>query len=600
MKIITSFLIILLSVLSVYASPLPQEKSSAITQQELQTHIKYLTSDELEGRGSGTPGNVLAAKYIENEFKSYGLEPKGTDGFQQPFDFISTVKIGEGNSLSVKVKGSPIDLKLDDGFRPLGFTVDTSITAPLAFVGYGISADSLKYDDYAGIDITGKIAVMMRYSPLGNKDTLFTKYTALRMKAMTARNKGAVAVIIIQGPIDDPESRLIKFSFDRGMGSSGIAALTMTWNAFDSIMHLNGKDFKTIQETINKNQQPQSFDLPEVTATFQTQTDRVNAKTLNVVGYLEGSDSDLKNQVVAIGAHFDHLGMGGEGSLKPDTVAIHHGADDNGSGTAGLLELAQYCAAHKSEYKRSILFISFSGEELGTLGSMYYVNNPTIPLDNIVTMFNMDMIGRMKDSLLDVEGMGTSPGFEKLVKDESTDPSMKITLKPDGYGPSDHAEFYGKGIPVMFFFTGNHKDYHTPSDTWDKINYEGEQKVVTLVASLTKDIANLAEKPAFTKAASSAMGGGDRPGSRVSMGIVPDYASDVVGLKISGTRKDGPAEKAGIKEGDVLIKFGKKDIKNIYDYMYVLGEYKSGDQVNIIVKRGTEELTLPVTLSERK
>ncbi|MBI5214647.1 MAG: M28 family peptidase [Ignavibacteriae bacterium] len=594
-----AIIILLFFTLSAFSQDDAGINSSNITVQELQALVKFLTSDELEGRGSGTKGNEIAAKFIESEFKSYGLQPKGTNGYFQEFDFISTVKIGDDNSLSMKVKSLALDFKLNEHFRPLGLTIDTSISASLVFVGYGISAESLKYDDYAGVDVNGKIVVMMRYSPNGNKDTVFNKYTPIRMKAMTARNKGAIGMILINGPVDEPEGKLVAFNFDRGFGTSGIAAQTMKWQAFDSVLHFVGRDFKSIQEQINAMKQPQSFELADVMATMHTQTIKVHAKTSNIIGYLEGGDPKLKEEIVIVGAHMDHLGMGGEGSMKPDTVAIHHGADDNASGTSGLLELAEYCATHKNDFKRSLLFLSFSGEELGTLGSTYFVNNPTISLENAIAMLNMDMIGRMKESTLVVEGMGTSPNFENLVKSSNDDPSIKLTLKPDGYGPSDHAPFYSKNLPVMFFFTGTHREYHTPADTWEKIQYEGEQKIVSLISKITKEIANLNEKPAFTKAASSPMGG-DRPGARVSLGIIPDYASEIAGLRIGGTRKDSPAEKAGLKEGDVIIKFGTKDIKNIYDYMYVLGEYKPGDEVDVVVKRGTEDITVKAKLEDRK
>lgn len=296
----------------------------------------------------------------------------------------------------------------------------------------------------------------------------------------------------------------------------------------------------------------------------------------------------------------DHLGMGGKGSLSPDTVAVHHGADDNASGTAGLLEVAQYLASQKSHLRRSVLFASFSGEELGLLGSDYYVKHPEYPLDHTDAMLNMDMIGRLTDSQLVVEGMGTSPQWQELVSKHNSD-SLHLKFKPDGFGPSDHSSFYAKDIPVMFFFTNLHADYHRPSDTWDKINYTGEQKVASLVSRIALDVANQDTKPAFTKAAASSMApAGDRQGVRVSLGVVPDYAEDVVGMKISGTRPGSAAEKAGLKGGDIIISFGGKSIKNIYDFTYLLSDYKPGDEVAIVVKRGSEEVTLKATLEARK
>ncbi|MBI4811328.1 MAG: M28 family peptidase [Ignavibacteriales bacterium] len=334
----------------------------------------------------------------------------------------------------------------------------------------------------------------------------------------------------------------------------------------------------------------------------RTEIEKITARSANVVGLIPGTDSSLNKEYLIIGAHFDHIGMGGEGSgsLKPDTLAPHHGADDNASGTAGLLELAQYFSAQRHMLKRSLLFIAFTGEELGVLGSDYYVKHPFMTLDKTIAMINMDMIGRMKDSILVVEGMGTSPKFEEIVKRHNID-SLTLRLKPDGFGPSDQASFYKKDIPVIFFFTNLHSDYHKPSDTWDKINYSGEDKVVRLAARVISDLARDDQRPVFTKAASTPMGmGGDRQGARVSLGIIPDFAGDTPGMKISGTRPGSPAEKAGLKADDIIIKFGGKEVKNIYDFTYLLGQFKPGDEVEISVKRGSEEITLKATLAAKQ
>lgn len=292
--------------------------------------------------------------------------------------------------------------------------------------------------------------------------------------------------------------------------------------------------------------------------------------------------------------------MGGQGSLVPDTVAIHPGADDNGSGTAGLLELAEYFSAHRQELKRTIVFTSFTGEEEGLLGSAFYVNHPLFPLDSTVAMINMDMIGRLRDSSLLIDGMGTSPGWEKIVRDENRDSLFHLKLRPDGVGPSDHSSFYLKNIPIMFFFTNIHGDYHRPTDTWDKINYVGEQAIVQYVARIAFDLINLPSRPQFTKAATTAMSGDERMEVRVSLGIVPDFAEDAPGLKITGTRPNSAAEKAGLKAGDIIVKFGADDVKNIYDFTHDLGKYKPGDRVTIIVKRNGADVTLEATLEARK
>ena len=603
MKIITTFIACMLIV---SCAPKTQENISRdITAIDIQNHIKYLASPELEGRRSGEPGNRKAAEYIADKFKSYGLLPLGENGsYFQPFDFVSTVKMGKNNSLVASVEKSgakvsiPFELKKD--YQPLAFSIDTSFTAPVVFAGYGITNDSAKYDDYAGLNVKNKIVVVLRYSPYGaNDSTSFYKSSSYRVKAFVAREKGAIGMIMVIGPVDDPEAKLVPFVFDRGFGTSGIAAGTMTAPSFDSLLHLAGKDLRTLQEGINASKQPNSFELPNVSLALQTELERVHAQTSNIVGYLPGNDPVLKDDVVVLGAHMDHLGYGGpgSGSLKPDTVAIHPGADDNASGTAGLLETAKYFSGQRALLRRSMAFLSFSGEELGVLGSDYYVKHPLMPLGKTTAMLNMDMIGRMKDSVLVVEGMGTAPQWEPIVKKENADSALKLKLKPDGYGPSDHASFYGKDLPVMFFFTNLHDDYHRPSDTWDKINYPGEKLVLDYVVRVAMDVDTMSANPTFTKVAMAAPA--DRREVRVSLGVVPDYAEDIVGLKITGTRAGSAAEQAGLKGGDIIIKFGESDVKNIYDFTYLLGKYKPGDVVKIVVKRGTEEVTVSATLKGR-
>jgi hypothetical protein len=585
------------------ASQPPKPDTTEITAPELQSHIQFLTSNRLAGRGSGTEGNRLAAEYIASEFQRYGLQPAGDNGtYFQEFRFTSGIEAGPHNAFSASAGGKEYRFAQDRDVRPLSFTTDTSITTGVVFAGYGITDTSLKYDDYAGIDVKGKIVFMLRYTPDGKKtESKFYNLASVRTKAFNAREHGATGLVMVTGPLDDEKPTLTPLTYDRGMGTSGIAAISMTWTACDSIFRLAGKSLRSTQEQINASKQPQSFDLAGVTASLQTDIKKLQSSSRNILAKLAPGAPSPADEMLVVGAHMDHLGMGGpgSGSLKPDTSAIHPGADDNASGTAGLLEMAQYLAAHRASLRRGVLFASFSGEEIGLLGSDYYVKHPTYPLASTVGMINMDMIGRMKDSVLVVEGIGTSPGFDSLVRKENTDPSILLKLKQDGYGPSDHASFYSKDMPVLFFFTNLHDDYHRPSDTWDKINYRDEQKVVALAARIAVDIASAPERPAFTKVAGSAAGG-ERRDVRVSLGVVPDYAEDIAGMKISGTRAGSAAEKAGLKGGDIIIKFGKKEIKNIYDFTAVLGEYKPGDEVVIVVKRGTEEVSLTAVLQGRQ
>jgi hypothetical protein len=584
-----------------------QTSTPEITAGELTTHVKYLASDELGGRGSGTPGNEKAAAYVAGLLKSWGIAPAGDNGgYNQSFDFVSSVRLGGNNSLSFSggtLPGGTMVLAADKDFRPFGFTSNTTVTAPLVFAGYGITSPDNTYDDYASIDVNGKIVVVLRYSPDGaDPHSELNRVSSFRNKARTARDKGALGVIIVTGPNDDQDDDLVKLAFDQAFASSGIPVVCAKRSALGQLFSSKGWSFKALQDTIKATRKPIDFPFEGVTATLTTEVLKVNAKTANVIGVLPGMDPVLKGQYVVIGAHLDHLGMGGpgSGSLMPDTVAIHHGADDNASGTAGLLELAQALAANRSTLKRSLIIIFFSGEELGTLGSAHYVNAPTVPLASTAAMVNMDMIGRLEGRTLTVYGTGTSPAWNSLLEKYNRDSAFILKMVPDGFGPSDHAQFYGKDIPVLFFFTGTHNDYHKPADTWDKINYAGEEKVVRYVYDIVKDI-DAADRPLFTKAGASApSGGGDTRGFKVTLGVVPDYTEGSEGMKIGGIRPGGAAEKAGMKSGDVIVKMAGKKIMNIYDYMGMLGELKAGDRIEVVVMRDGKPVTVNAEMEKRK
>lgn len=576
-----------------------QESSPEIAIPDIRRHVQFLASDSLRGRKTGERGNEIAAGYIAAEMKRVGLEPLGDNTtYFQHFSFLASINPGRDNSLYVSVGSREMEFALDKEMRPLSFSVDTLVTGPLVFAGYGITDTSAQYDDYAGIDVRGKIVIVLRYSPDSSSTGRFAKSASVRMKAKVAREHGAAGLIIVTGPRDETASKLPPVTIDRGMGDAGIAAMALTSGAVDSIFHLLGKNLRDVQEHIIVSGKPQSFELAGTRATMRTSVEKVRGMSANVLGLLRGNDPILGQEVVILGAHMDHLGMGGEGSLNPDTSAIHHGADDNASGTAGLLEAAEYFASHKDQLKRSILFIAFSGEEQGLLGSDYYVKHPAIPLEKTVAMLNMDMIGRMKDSALVVEGIGTSSGFESLLTSSATNTPIRLRLKPDGFGPSDHTSFYVQKIPVLFFFTNLHDDYHRPSDVWTKINFEGEAAIVRLVTEVVRKIANAETRPDYTQVASSPQS--ERREVRVSLGVIPDYAEDVVGLQISGTRPGSAAEQAGLLAKDIIVRFGGREIRNIYDFTNLLGEYKPGDSVEIVVRRGEEERTLTAVLKGRQ
>jgi aminopeptidase YwaD len=587
-----------------------QVPTSEITAGELREYVKYLASDALEGRASGSQGNTDAAIYIAADLKLWGLKPAGDNGtFFQPFEFVSAVKAGEQNVCTVMNDGLPGGKKefvVNTDFRPLGFSATGQADAGLVFVGYGISASDKSYDDYAGVDVKDKIVLILRYAPDGSSpQSEFQRYTALRNKARVAREKGAAAMILVTGPADEADDTLIKLAIDQGAGSSGLPAITMKRDQADVMLSGSGWTVKSLQDTIRKARSPRSFAVAGTSLHLSTEITRVMSQTSNIIGYLEGNDPVLKDEVLVLGAHMDHLGKGGpgSGSMVPDTVAIHNGADDNASGTAALLELAQAFAARPKQIKRTIIFVFFSGEELGTLGSGYYVSQPFFPLKQTVAMLNMDMVGRLRDRALTIGGSGTSSTWGSLLGRENADSSFLLTLNPDGFGPSDHASFYGKDIPVLFFFTNVHDDYHKPGDDWDKLNYVGEEKITKMIYRIAEDIDTMAVRPPFTRVqvASSGRGNatGDSRGFSVTLGIVPDVGESTTGMKISGVRPNGAAEKAGLKSGDIITSIGGHKVMNVYDYMGVLGELKAGQEVEVVVLRDGKEMKAMATMQKR-
>jgi len=580
------------------------KRNPQVTAQELQAHVKYLASDALEGRRTGTAGAEKAADYVASEFKTYSLLPFGdAKTYFQKYEFVAGIKLGVQNSFSATIGGKKQEFKLDTDFRPLGFSMSGSFSGNFVFAGYGISAPDRNYDDYKGLDVKDKAVIVLRYSPASDstrKD--FDQYSSLRYKSLKAKELGAKALLVVTGPADSDSDDLIKLAYDQTVGSAGIIAASISRKTTDLLLRSKGVSVKNLQDSILKTTSPRSIVTEDVTIQLMSDVVPIRQTTSNVLGFLEGSDPVLKNEVVIIGAHYDHLGYGGEGSgsRKPDTNAIHYGADDNASGTSGLLELAQNFASRKEELKRSLLFISFSGEELGVLGSAYYVNNPVIPLDRTVAMVNMDMIGRFTNKTLIVYGTGTSAEFDEMIRKHNADSA--IILKPvrDGFGPSDQSSFYGKQIPVFHFFTDLHNDYHLPADTWDKLNYPGMEQVVKYIDEIVVDLIHEPTRPKYIAVEVPRSPAGSGRGARVSMGTVPNMGEQVDGVKLMGVREGSAGQEAGMLAGDIIVKFGKIEVHNLSDYSYALGQYKPGDEVEIVVRRGEEVKVLKAKLRAPK
>lgn len=565
----------------------------------LMTHVKYFASDELEGRKMGSEGNDKAAKYIANYFTSVGVQPLDNSYFQE-FQVVTDAHLGDNNHLTVEKGSQTMNWTVGEQYTPLGFSDNASVSGNLAFASYGITLDTdeLKYDDYKDLDASGKIIIVLRGSPeQDNPHSQFAASEGLRYKATNAREHGASAIVFIDAEKDSVEE-LMKLEPDRSTNKSGIVAIQVKRSEIQPLLP-EEKNIDTLVSKIRRTKEPSSFDIANAKMNITVEIVNMEKPTANVIGYVPGSDLDFSDQYIVVGAHFDHLGWGGDGNSRYDgPPAIHHGADDNASGTAAMMELARIVSEKPLE--RPTIFMGFTGEEYGLLGSAYYTEHPLVPLEKTIFMLNLDMVGRMEENKLNVHGTGTSTRWDSLVDTLQTVHSLETSSSSDGWGPSDQTSFYAKDIPVLFLFTGLHDDYHRPSDTWDKLNYPGLAKVVEFSESIIRSVASNPEKPDFVKTSS--------PGARRSMafrvyvGTIPDYSDNPKGLRLSGVRIGGPADKAGMQGGDIMIKFGEVDIKTIYDYTYALGKYKPGDIVDVVVLRGDndEKVNLKVTLERRK
>jgi aminopeptidase YwaD len=568
-----------------------------ITIPELYEHIAYLASDDLKGRQPGTEGGKLAAEYIRDQIKKSGFKLIAENGFQY-FDVIKSIKAGKNNQLSF----SSFQGELGKDFKPISFSSNEKISASLIFAGYGFDYDddSLSWHDYKSIDVSGKWAMILQGDPDSDKrNSRFQQHSSLRKKAMVARDKNTAGLLVVSGEKFNKEDELTKLIYDKSHSDAGIPIIHIKRNVADQMLASTGKTILELEKRLNENLTPASF-VVDIKITGETEVVKNITKTQNVVALLEGSDPVLKNEYLVLGAHYDHLGFGGpgSGSRRPDTTAIHNGADDNASGVAAILEMAEKLAANRKNLKRSVLFVAFGAEEMGILGSKYFTDNSLVEIDKIKTMFNLDMVGRMnsESNSLTVGGTGTAIGLSEMVKDFATNLGLNVTQSTEGYGPSDHASFYMKDIPVLFFMTNPHDDYHTPADDIDKINFEGEKKIADYATDLALEIANRTDALVYQEA-----GPKEQPGTRrsfkVTLGIMPDFTgANKEGLRADAILPGRPAARAGMKKGDIIVAMEGKPVKDIYEYMNRLSDFKVGQRISIKVLRGEEELILIVEL----
>jgi len=598
--LVAALLPALLPALAGAAAP-PQPSQTAdpkITAAEVLVDVKYLASPALEGRRPGHRGNDLAADYIAARFRAGGVKPGGEGGgYFQRFSVINGVGLGPVNRVRLLGPAAQ-DLRVREDFMPLAFTRNGAASGPLVFAGYGIAAPEHGFDEYAGLDVKGKVVLVLRFTPDADPNGKFAAYSRLVSKIQTARDRGAAGVLFLTGPASEAPEDLGDFSLETNLQDAGLPVAFVRREAVERLLAPARKNLRDLQIGLAHGK-PASFALEGASAELTLDVRRKMSPTRNVIGRIEGTDPQLKHEVVVIGAHYDHLGYGGSHSLSAArTPEIHHGADDNASGTSALLEIGHFLAANRSRLGRSVVLIAFTAEESGLLGSMQWVNRPTVPLKNVVAMLNLDMVGRMRNDTVQIVGAGTSTAWGPIL--EEVNRPLKLQARAGGgsaFGGSDHQSFLNKGIPVLFFFTGTHPDYHRPTDTWEKVNVEGTARIARMTAETAVRVSRLRERPAFVASKDPAPTPG--PGFRVYLGTIPEYSYEGVGVLLSGVRAGSPAEKAGIQADDVLVEFDGKSVRNVEEYTGVLSTARPGVEVTVVVLRKGMRVSLKLTPAAR-
>ena len=591
--------------------------------ERLRRAVEWLAAPEREGRGPGTPGIDAAADWVAEQFASLGVRPPAekADAFQA---FVMTLdaKLGAAAENVAEIVGPPtadgtpvtIPLELGRDFTPLAAGGSGAFDLPLVFAGYGITAPAEKYDDYAALTATGGVkgraAIVLRQEP--QKDdphSVFdgnqaSQHAALARKVANASEHEAAGLVFCNDADAEGDVLMAFTRAGEGNAKRTMPVLHVRRSVIDdAVRRALGRGLAEIQKGIDESLEPASRPLEGWRIRGRSAIERVETRGRNVIVELPGRGAAAAEgrpaidpaETVVLGAHYDHLGYGGANSAAPGERAVHHGADDNASGTALLVEVARQLAA-EGPLPRRVLFVAFSGEERGLLGSGHYTANPVVPLADTVAMVNLDMLGRLDGDKLIVHGTGTGTGLDAIVDRLLGRHGFTAAKEPGGFGPSDHASFYAKKVPVLHFFTGSHSDYHRPSDTAEKINYDGMVRLAALVADIVRELASAPERPAYVEVASKmfARGGGDRP----YFGSIPDFGKPGGGYAISGVAKDSPAAQGGLKGGDLIVRIGASAITGLEDFDSALRKHKGGETVPVVVKRDGQEVTLQVVLGQ--
>ena len=571
--------------------------------------VKYLASPELKGRATGSAELETAARFIADKYREFGIKPADGKDYLQGFPVTTDATLGPDNRFTFTEGGRSTAVPAGD-FVPLSFSSVGKFSGTVVFAGYGITAPEYHYDDYSGVDVKGKIVLVLRHEPQENDaKSVFagkelTSHAAFTNKAANAKMHGAIAMILIDDHANHPNqpSELVKFGSTEGPKDAGLEIVEVKEPLIDGWFRDAGKNVDRLEADIDKDLKPESFAFPDSIRVDGEVDIRREEKTVhNVVAYIPGESDEY----VILGAHYDHLGMGGPYSLAPGVTAIHPGADDNASGTAGVIELARWYAKQPKQ-KRGILFLNFAGEEMGLLGSAWYVAHPELPLDKAVAMINMDMIGRIRAGKVFVGGTATGTGMRALLENVVPKYPLKIDFSE---GPesssSDHTSFLTGQVPSLFFFSGLHSDYHKPSDTADKIDAPDAVELLAMVSEVADDLRADPGRPQFVKVAPNPHGqGGVASGSAGGgygpwFGSIPDFGEGVKGVKFADITAGSPAAKAGFKAGDVMVEFDGKKIDNLYDFTYALRAKAPGDSVQVKVVRDGKTIDETVLLTKR-
>ncbi len=595
------------------AAAAPRHNGEEFDAQRYLAHVKFLAAEGMHGRATGSPELEKAGAYIAKQFKADGLQPVDGKNYLLAFPVTTNAKLGTGNRFVYTEDGKSTKLKFEDEFIPFNFSSRAEVSGNVVFVGYGITAREYNYDDYAGVDVKNKLVLVLRHEPqeFDEKSVfagkVYTEHSQFFSKVVNAKNHGARGVILINDRANHrgESDQLEVFGRTAGPADGGIPFVQIKADVAERWIAKTGKNLDDLEADIDKDLKPRSFALPDSLRVAETvDVERVVKTAHNVAAYLSGETSEY----VIIGAHYDHLGLGEQFSMAPSLAGtVHPGADDNASGTAGVIELARRFAAEPKP-KRGILFLAFAGEELGLLGSSYYVNHPSLPLDKAVAMLNMDMIGRVREGKVYIGGGGTGTTLRGMLDQVIPNYKLKVDFSDTtGYGSSDHTSFTTKQVPVLFFFSGLHSDYHKPSDTWDKIDGPGTVTLLKMIADVTARLQEAPDRPQFVRvlpppsAHGGAEGSGPSTGSGYGpyFGSIPDFGDIPNGVKFADVRDGSPASKAGLRAGDILIEFDSKPIQNLYDFTYALRSKKPGDQVLVKVLRGNETISATVSLTKR-